>query len=758
MTRTRIITVALAGSLCIAPLPAAAQDPPAAPASTVNWFDGTTSLDLLGRDTIASSKFDEYRVVPKGVSMPVLTLSGSHNGTDFALWGSNLAQRDQRYSGKLVTGLAGLRFDYNQIPHNMGNDGRSIMTELAPGVWGMNATLRQALGDRVNAQLPTANRTYAFFADLYAPTVAAANYVDLVALRQRGNVEVALGRDLPFDLTLSYMRELKSGTRGAGGGSIRGFSDNIVEVPEPLNEMTQDLGVRLGVAKRWGNAYAGFNHNWYNNRQETLVVDNPLIAFDQAYRAAVGTTPATGGSSRARFIGPPDNSANTFAAGAQFKFARQTRIGADVALGRWLQNAQLYPYTIFSLGVTGSGADASNPASLQFQSLDGKIDTTAATLLFTSRPITGLGLRARLRRNDFDNRTAAIPRIGSFSASPDRLWGNTNLTTEPLGYITASPYSHKTDRLDTSVSYDLGPVTMEGAFRHVAIDRTYREAETTKEDGVTVSAVLRAHELLHVRASWDDSTRTAEGAHLTGADRLPADLAERDARRMGVNVEFMPAGMLTLMAGWIRTDADYKNRDEVAGVAGTAYGLLSAEYDSYTGELDFVPNERLEVSAYYTREDNRSITQAFSGGITLINRLTFEGSDETDTYGAVATVRLVPDKWTAKFDARRQKLDGLMNVSGDPGGSFSLARAAYGGIQDIDNYSDTTLSTINGEVTYDVTAAWGLRLGYWYEKYDFSDAFSAGNDIYPLAGAFFLKANDQAYTAHVVYARLVYGF
>ena len=220
----------------------------------------------------------------------------------------------------------------------------------------------------------------------------------------------------------------------------------------------------------------------------------------------------------------------------------------------------------------------------------------------------------------------------------------------------------------------------------------------------------------------------------------------------------MPTGMLTLMAGWIRTDADYKNRDEVAGVAGTAYGLLSAEYDSYTGELDFVPNERLEVSAYYTREDNRSVTQAFSGGVTLINRLTFDGSDETDTYGAVATVRIVPDKWTVKFDARRQKLDGLMDITGDPAGSFNVARAAYGGIQDIGNYSDTTLSTLNGEVTYDVTTTWGLRFGYWYEKYDFSDAFSAGNDTYPLAGAFFLKANDQAYKANVVYARLVYAF
>ena len=50
-----------------------------------------------------------------------------------------------------------------------------------------------------------------------------------------------------FDLTATYLREVKSGTRGAGGGSIRGFSDNIVEVPEPLNELTQDIGFRNEV-------------------------------------------------------------------------------------------------------------------------------------------------------------------------------------------------------------------------------------------------------------------------------------------------------------------------------------------------------------------------------------------------------------------------------------------------------------------------------------------------------------------------------
>lgn len=756
MTRTRFITAALACGLLVAGRPVLAQDAPSAP-PPANWFGGTASIDLLGRDTVASSKFEEYRVVPKGVSMPVFELAGRTHQTDLAVWGQNISLRDQRYTGRLANPFVGLRFDYNQIPHSMGNDGRSILTELAPGVWGMSATARQALGSAVSA-LPTASRTYGFFANLYAPTIAAANYVDLDALRQRGQIEVAVGPELPFDLTVTYMRELKSGTRGAGGGSVRSFSDNIVEVPEPLNELTQEAGVRVGLAKKWGNAYAGVNHNWYNNRQETLVVDNPLVGFDAPYVAAAGAVPATGGSSRARFIGPPDNTANTVALGGQLKFARQTRVGADVALGRWSQNAQLYPYTIFSLGTTGTGADASNPASLQFQSLNGKIHTTAATVLLSSRPVTGLGLRARLRRYDYDNRTPLVPRIGSFSASPDRLWGNTNLANEPLGYVTASPYSHTMDRADLAVSYDIGPVTVEAAGRQVDIERTYREAEKTVEKGATFSAIYRATDLVHVRASYDDSSRTAEGAEFAAGKRLGSDLADRDAVRGGLNVEFMPVDALTLSVGWIRTKADYKNRNEVAGVADTAYGLLSTKYDSFTGEVDYTAGDRAEVVAYYTREDNRSTTQAFSGGTTLLGRLTFEGSDVTDTFGTATTVYLVPDKWSVKLDARRQRLDGLMDISGDPNGSFSVARAAYGGIQDIGNYSDTTLDIVNPEVAYKMTASWTMRVGYWYERYRFSDAFSAGNETYPLAGAFFLKANDGSYKVNVVYARLVVGF
>jgi hypothetical protein len=640
----------------------------------------------------------------------------------------------------------------------MGNDGRSIMTELAPGVWGMSATLRQSLGDRVAARLPATARTYDFFSALYAPTIASAGFVDLESLRKRGTFEVAFGEKLPFDLTATYMREMKTGSRGAGGGSIRSFSDNIVEVPEPLHELTQDVGFRMALTRKWGNVHATFNHNWYNNRQETLVVDNPLVAVDQVYRPAAGAVPASGGTSRALFIGPPDNTADRGSLGGLWKLARQTRLAADVAIGRWTQNAPLHPYTIFSLALTGTGARASDRSALQFQSLNGRIDTTTLNLSASSRPVEGLGLRARYRRYDLDNETPPIPRVGSLSGSPDRAWSNTNLASEPLGYITARPYGYKTARFDTSASYDIQALTLEGAYRHIQTDRTYREVEEATLNGITLAAVLRTSDWLHVRASLDDSSRTPHGTHVTAATRLPADEQERDSTRIGADLEVTPSSKVAFVLSYLRRKDGYKNPDAVAGVPGTAYGLLEAKYDSFTGEVDLTPTERFELSAYYTYEKNLSTTQAFSGGTTLLGRLSFAGSDETDTFGANATLHLVPEKWTLRMNARRQKLDGLMDVTGDPGGSFALARAAYGGIQDIGDYSDTELTTAALDLGYTMGEHLSVGFGYVYEKYAFTDAFSAGTEVFPLAGAFYLKANDGPYKVNVVHAKLNYRF
>jgi predicted CXXCH cytochrome family protein len=70
------------------------------------------------------------------------------------------------------------------------------------------------------------------------------------------------------------------------------------------------------------------------------------------------------------------------------------------------------------------------------------------------------------------------------------------------------------------------------------------------------------------------------------------------------------------------------------------------------------------------------------------------------------------------------------------------------------DYSDTELTALSLQLDYVVGEHLSLGGGYAYEKYVFVDAFSGGTEVYPLAGAFYLKANDGPYEVNVVYAKL----
>ncbi len=767
MKKITLLTIFVACGLLATSVPAYAQTGDTGTGS--NWLLGKVSLTWLTRDAVASSKFEEYRVVPTGLSMPEFFITGRNNGNAFSIIGKNVAQADQRYTGFVNTNWLGVSFDFNQIAHRMGNGGRSIETETAPGVWSMSSTLRAALGTAVDTRLPTSTRTYPFYADLFAPTIAAANLVDLDSLRQRGTLDIDLGQKLPFDLTMTYMREVKSGNRGAGGGVVYSAVNSIVELPQSLNELTQDFGFQAALNKSWGNVHAAYAHNWYNNRLETTVFDNPLRPSDLAYVSSS----LPGGPGSGRLIGPPDNSADRTSGGVLLKFKMQTRITADVATGQWLQNAQLYPYTINSTILTPSGVAANSLAALDVQSLNGKIKTTTYNVGFSMRPIEGLGLRLRYRSYDVNNQTPTFVRTGSVGNAPDRSWTAltaSNYAESPLGWETASPYGYKTGRLDFQASYDIKMLTFEGTYRSTQIDRTYREATKGTEKGGSLAVVLHQSDWLLFRGVYDTDTRLA--TQLGSPDDtvvtigLQSDESERKSTRTGVDVELSPGGKMTFTLGYFRRNDDYPNRpNRAAGVDGTSNGLLSAKYDTYTVEADFTPSERADLGVFYTYEKNISTTRYGGTGSAanapytpLMSMLTFDGSDKTNTYGVYANFVLVPDKWTFDFNVQDQKLDALMAIAGDPGGSFALARAAYGGIQDITGYDDTHLTSVSAQLRYSVAKAWDLSGGYAYQKYVFADDYTSGTEVFPATGGFYLKANKGDYKTSVIYLKMNYRF
>ena len=748
-----------------APVPAEAPR-----AQTPDWFNGNVNLLLLGRDDVASSKFEEYRVVPNGASMPVFSFKGRKGDRDFSLVGQRIFQADQRYTGHANAEWVGVAFDYNQIHHNMGNDGQTLFAETSPGVWSMNATTRKSLGDAVDAVSASA-RNYPFYANLLRPTIGSAAFVDLNGTRKRGDVTVDVGRKLPFDLAFTYNRDVKNGYRGASGGDILGVVTSAVDVPEPMNEVTQDIGVRWAWAfQKKGDLHASFNRSLYNDRIDALIIDNPFRATDAAYVS----TAVPGGPAQARFSTSPDNEASRGAFGAQLKFARQTRLTADLAFGQWTQNAAFLPYTINSAVLTPAGVPANSVAALQRQSLNGKMNTASYNVTFASRPVDALAIRLRYRNYSYKDKTDRWAITGDLSGSPDRSWGAAGQPTaeEPFGHATANRTDASSGHFEGQLSYDIGDLTLEGGYRNVQTSWEGRVASSGtdgKENGYTLAAVYHTSDWLGFRVNFDDAKRTVSGIEagtIAANQGVMADHAERNRTRIGTDIELTPSDKYGVTFAYSRRNDDFPNRPfEVAGNRETESGLLAASYDVYSVDLDLTPNERAQMNVFYSYEKNTQTNQfvTMTSG-ALNNLLRYVPSDKGNTIGVNGVFHLVPDKWTFTLLAQHQKVDGLWDITAREAGAFynpgrtTLIPPGTGGAADVTNYDDTKQTTAVADLGYTFAKEWTFSVGYAYEKFNFADAFSDGTTIFPQSVLFYLKANDGNYTANMVFTRLTYRF
>lgn len=765
MPRQMTMTSFVAMGLLMAGSTAAAQ--------TAGTSGGQITIGVLGTGNIGSSKFTEYREVPKGVYVPFMSLFSKSSSLEFNVSGYNVRQTDQLYFGGLKAGGMGLKFDYNQTPHDMGNGGQSIFAESTPGVWTMSQTLRQVLQTTTDTRLPTSTRTYDFYSTLLAPTFASTNRVDVSGVRKTGSVELDVGEHLPIDVIFTYRRDAKEGYRGLSGGNIRGTVNPSYEVAGPLDEVTHDVGVRTAYNFKAGNVYATLNRNVYRNDAETLIIDNPFQANDARVVSGLG------GPARDRFVNAPDNEASTGTAGFLLKLKLQTRISGSLALSSRTQDAAFYPYTANTAVFTTSGVNASTLAALPQKSYGGKVNTTSYKLAFSSRPIDGLGIRAQYRVYDLKDKSNKWIITGDMS-EPQSNWNTVTPTADnPYGRPTANIFDTKSRRFNASATYDFGPLTVEGQLRSGKLERTSREALSGKESGWAVTGIFHASDMLGVRGTYDDGKRTAEGHTIYG---FQMDEAPFTNKKVGLDIELTPAKGLDLSFGYYQRKVEYTDRPNrtvvISGVPkvgapsfpDTPSGLLNAKYDSWTGEINYSPNARLELGVYFTNEKDAttnqwSTTSSSTSTIdSLANKLTYAGLDKTNTYGLNVAYQLVPDRRTFSLNATSQKVDGLMDITAREAGSFytsgrtTLIPAGQGGAADITDWDDTKITTVSAQLDNDLGKYWMFSVGYRYEKYDFNDAMNSSSQLMPAHVYIFMKPNSGGYSANLIYARLNYSF
>jgi len=741
----------------------------------------TQDQSEFGPTGSVSSKWTEYRTMPNGTSIPSLHLWSTGGKLDFNLNGYNIQQKDQQYLGNVNALGFGLKFNWNEIPHAMGSDARTIFSSSTPGVWTMSSTLRQALQTAVDlpgsgaSSTTNVTRFLPYYQNLLAPTFASADRFDLSGQRRTGNVELSLGKHLPFDVTLTYRNDLKKGYRGQAGINENFRVSPALQVGGPLDEVTNDFGIRVAKKFGMGNAYVTLNRNQYQNRIQTLTIDYPFQAVDApivaAQAASATAVGATGGPSKAQAVMAPDNSANTMAAGFQLKFPKQTRINAGFSLSERMQDAAFYSYTMYTYAATSTGAAL--PAMPQ-RSLNGKTNATSYNVSFASRPIEGLNVRAQYRVYDLTDKTARFVVPGYYIGTS---WGASNTANGAQGFPTADVYDTKSARLSASASYELKALTVEGQVHNTKLERTNREAEKGTDNGMAVTALYHFNDWLGFRGTYDKKTRTAEGTTIYG---FQADEAPFTNTRIGGDLELSLPHGLELSAGYIKRKVDYTDRPnrcyQVSGacatntvvvtpVPNTPSGLLGTTYDSYTGQIDWTMNDRVTVGAYMTYEKDAQTNQWSSNPSSLTyNTVNYAGTDKTNTYGGHATLQLIPDKATLMFNGSSQKVDGFMDITAREAGSFYTARAGLiptgvGGAKDVPDWDSSLLTTLSAQFDYSLTKAWSLGLGYMFEKYDYKDPYTVlNNELLPVSTIIFMKPNDGKYSANLLFGKVSFKF
>ncbi len=723
---------------------------PPAPAFVPNLFGSffNAGLQIRNEDQGRSSKFEEYRDVPSGLSGPAFRIFSDANGNPFLVSGENIAQNDRRFYVWADTPVVRVDLLYDQIPHRLGNNAKSpekIVSREALGISDyIQASLQNALQQQFNTSRTGIN--FAFLRSLVEPLINTPEVFDLGFDRKRAFLNVGLFPDAPVDTTISYFQENRSGTRSAG--TSFGFG-NVVETPEPVDYRTREAGLRMEMPLENLMLRGSLSINQFANTYSSYTFDNPFRVADSTDPTAYTAPGAAsiGGPSRGRLALPPDNSRITAAIGGIYKMPMHSRLTADIAFGQMCSNGDLMPYT------TNTAILATVPESntLPIDRFNGRINTTSATVSFTTRPFTNFNVSARYRfyNSDNDVRRIEFPGYVRF----DAVW-------EPIPRITV-PYSWKNNRAEILASYDIGSeYSVEAGFRNDRTNRTFREARRTTENIAHIALDARPFTWVTWRNSFEFGNRSfdeydverAEGATFVepeapvnpeGLRRF--DVAERSTQRVISILSVNPFnGPLSATLNFTRYFDNYSKHAE--------FGLLKWRNQTWTAEADFSPSERWSTFAFYSREYWDGFQRGRqSGAVPSTNPLdnwSADNSDKANSLGAGFTMGVIPDKLDFNFTGRMQRVSGYANLDSPPGGTPDVAF-------DIPNVDDTRLWSLLAQFNYKLSTTWNLAVGGWYERYRINDALNTGTQQY-LPGAFFLAPNDLGYRGSAAYITSTY--
>ncbi|MBI1747322.1 MAG: MtrB/PioB family decaheme-associated outer membrane protein [Acidobacteria bacterium] len=759
MTKKNIVIVgvsALFMSFFFLPIGSLAQQDD----TTISGQISITGRTVTGRRE--SAKFEEYRTIPGGASSEVLELKYKFKDKYFLdLRSTGIALDDQNIN--LRTGLYGkFKFEliYDQLPHRFAYDAKTLYSGIGTGSLFISSAIRSNLQDSTSP-VDLTNRIANFFTSAF---------ITDLELSRRKKVKFnfdAMAYD-PFNLRVEFNRESRKGIRPFFGSF--GFG-NTVELPEPIDYTTTEPKFIGEYTKGPMYLTASYYASIFHNNIDTLTWSNPYRVTDSTTPTAYTTTYAAGSSRGLIDLYPNNRYHNLMFSGSVKDIPLKSRLSVSSSWGWMRQNDALVPYTTNTAIKPGAANnppfDASSLASLPERSFDGRVNTALYNVLFTSRPVDIMHVKARYRYYEYDNQAKKVEFPGYVRF--DAVWEPEPNESLPTGY------SKSTAGVD--VGFDIAkPTTFTVGY---TFDRTRRKnRENSKQDDHSLKFSLdtKAGSWLDLRASYERSKRDGrydyrvphEGQTITPA--LPFlrkyDEADRNRDRLLFLATLNPVDPLTLSASFIFGKDNFKN---------SAFGLLADRHNVYSIDADYALAERFSLLAFYTRDDfkNRQKGRQWSPGgigdpylveprLESFSNWDTNNRDKVDTVGTGLTIGVIQKRLDFNTIYSLSKAAGHIDITSPLGTPATDANPFVPiGFPEVDN---TRIHTVNTKLHYTLKKAYAITVGYMREKYDVRDFNNNGFALVPTLptgaynGALFMGTLWKNYGVNVAYARVTYNF
>ena len=239
---------------------------------------------------------------------------------------------------------------------------------------------------------------------------------------------------------------------------------------------------------------------------------------------------STSAPGRGRMALWPSNSAQTVTAAGFAKFAYRSQLTGAMSYGFWNNDEPLQPFTI-------------NPTLPQLElprsTAQAEARVFSTNLNFVSRPVNNWSFGTRLRLYDYGNHTGRV-------AIPEFINYDTSLKESPTGG--PEPYAHSRTNFDADATYSgLQPVSLTIGYAHNGTGHEFRIFENTGEHVLRLAADAVGSQWVTFRAKYEYADRSGSGLNedlLVQIGEQPAmrhfDIANRTRNRFTGQVDFVP--------------------------------------------------------------------------------------------------------------------------------------------------------------------------------------------------------------------------